>query len=546
MIASILQGKIEARFFINGRVDIVAFNLYDGISLCQTVIGKMDKKITVVLLLVAMAVHVPAIRLILNQIGFAGLWIEFFIMLLGVVFLVLTGINLQGPQASTNQPSISARFLLGILLAALIVSLWGVLNDDAVWVWRGTGFCFSATMALLMGFSSRRMLHMGLLLGMVPLALWKMAPEMHSIGQWLASSFAGSILDLGKVFYFAKGNVIGLVSTDFLENNACSGLRFTFPCVLLVMTYGFFSRYPIFRCLYLLVVCLFWSIVADGSRIAYHAFIQDGQEARIHWDLGALPLVIMLSVLFLTWSGDQFYSAFSGQANDKDQESSKETQGHELPSDLSNRESRFSSFAVWSVLLGIVGLGGWSIYKNQWVHGLEVGQAGATAAVESLRLDPSIAGWTIGPATESAENFSAHFRQTPSWTHREWELTQAESQDGTMKLRVDGIWLRLPKHDWLWRWYGWKTDRVVPDENGSASFEMKRSIVEEGYVVTKGIRVLGDSSLAGPLVQVSLVLESVRPISQKQRKEQQDLHARMVQAIEQQLRFGAAIDGKNP
>jgi len=70
---------------------------------------------------------------------------------------------------------------------------------------------------------------------------------------------------------------------------------------------------------------------------------------------------------------------------------------------------------------------------------------------------------------------------------------------------------------------------------------MKRSIVEEAYVVTKGVRVVGDNTLPAPVVQVSLVHESVRPITEKQRKEQKELHARWVEAIEKQLGFGAAI-----
>jgi hypothetical protein len=37
------------------------------------------------------------------------------------------------------------------------------------------------------------------------------------------------------------------------------------------------------------------------------------------------------------------------------------------------------------------------------------------------------------------------------------------------------------------------------------------------------------------------VQESVRPITEKQRKEQKELHARWVEAIEKQLGFGAAI-----
>jgi hypothetical protein len=193
------------------------------------------------------------------------------------------------------------------------------------------------------------------------------------------------------------------------------------------------------------------------------------------------------------------------------------------------------------MLVGIAVLGGWSIYRGQWAQGLYLRQSAAISAVESLKLESGVEGWKIGPATQSLESFSPVFRQTPSWNHREWELTPEQSREGSMKLRIDGIWIALPKPDWLWRWYGWKTDGVISEDHGSFSFGMKRSIVEEAYVVTKGVRVVGDRTLPGPVVQVSLVQESVRPITEKQRKEQKELHARWVEAIEKQLVFSAAI-----
>jgi hypothetical protein len=79
----------------------------------------------------------------------------------------------------------------------------------------------------------------------VPLPLWKLAPEIHSIGQILATSFASSALDLLKVFHFTSGNVIGLVSTDFLENAQCAGLRVLGPAMLIALCYSFLRSYRI-------------------------------------------------------------------------------------------------------------------------------------------------------------------------------------------------------------------------------------------------------------------------------------------------------------
>jgi hypothetical protein len=311
--------------------------------------------------------------------------------------------------------------------------------------------------------------------------------------------------------------------------------------VLSVIAYGFFKGYRYLRFLYLLVVLLFWAIVAQGAWIAVEAIIQDGKSAKVFYQSGASSIVLFATILLLTWSGDQFFSAFSGPSSDKDSDISLEPGKNELPEAIDLPESRVPWIALWSMLVGIAVLGGWSIYRGQWAQGLYLRQSAAISAVESLKLESGVEGWKIGPATQSLESFSPVFRQTPSWNHREWELTPEQSREGSMKLRIDGIWIALPKPDWLWRWYGWKTDGVISEDHGSFSFGMKRSIVEEAYVVTKGVRVVGDRTLPGPVVQVSLVQESVRPITEKQRKEQKELHARWVEAIEKQLVFNAAI-----
>jgi hypothetical protein len=311
--------------------------------------------------------------------------------------------------------------------------------------------------------------------------------------------------------------------------------------VLLVIAYGCFKGYRFLRFFYLLVVLLFWAIVAQGAWIAVEAILQDGQSAKVSYSSGAASIVLLVSVLLLTWSGDQFLSAFAGPSSEKESDTASDPRKNELPKDLYFPESKAPWIALWSMLVGVAFLGGWSIYKGQWTQGLNLRQSEAISAVESLKLESGVEGWKIGPATQSLESFSPVFRQTPSWNHREWELTPEQSREGSMKLRIDGIWIALPKPDWLWRWYGWKTDLGISDDNGSFSFGMKRSIVEEAYVVTKGVRVVGDSTLPGPVVQVSLVQESVRPITEKQRKEQKELHARWVEAIEKQLGFGAAI-----
>lgn len=501
----------------------------------------MDKKITIGLLIAAVAMQTTAIGLMLKQIAFAGLSIDLALFFLAFALIVLTGMATPFSRSSTDEHPIRARNLIVFVSASVGACLLGVLSNDPVWVFRAAGLCFAALIALVAGFSTNRLFYLGLLLCMVPLSLWKTAPWVHSHSQWLASSFAGCLLDIYKVFYFAKGNVIGLVSTDFLQNESCSGLRLIYPMILLAIVYGCFNGYRFQRFLYLIGVLLFWAIVSQGAWIAVEAIMQDRQSTKVSYNSGTVSVILFASVTLLTWSGDQFFSAFFGPSSDKESETSIDAKKIELTNDKDISDSKVPWMVLWSMLVGIAFLGGWSIYKGQWAQGLNLRQYEAISAVESLKLESAVEGWKIGPATKSTESFSPVFRQTPDWKHWEWDLTPDQSREGSMKLRIDGIWIALPRPDWLWRWYGWKPDLVLSEDNGSFSFALKRSIVEEAYVVTKGVRVVGDSTLPGPVVQVSLVHESVRPITEKQRKEHKELHARWVEAIEKQLDFGAAI-----
>jgi hypothetical protein len=64
---------------------------------------------------------------------------------------------------------------------------------------------------------------------------------------------------------------------------------------------------------------------------------------------------------------------------------------------------------------------------------------------------------------------------------------------------------------------------------------MSRSIVEEGYVVSRRLYLSESLGAYSPYVQVSLVQESVRPISQEEQILQRDLFTGLYDQIQRGL-----------
>jgi hypothetical protein len=106
-----------------------------------------------------------------------------------------------------------------------------------------------------------------------------------------------------------------------------------------------------------------------------------------------------------------------------------------------------------------------------------------------------------------------------------------------MRLRIDGLWTNSIAPQWLWQWYGWKTDARTVQQSAAVAreavaFGMSRSIVEEGYVVTRRLYLLEPSGSNSSYLQVSLVQESVRPISDQQQSLQRDLFDQLYNQIQ--------------
>jgi len=504
----------------------------------------MGKKVTIALLAIGLAVYVPAILRFYHEIAFGQFWLELGLLVLGFASLVIAGFANRPASKPHAAKARWAAWVTGILFSALLAILWGIYSVDTAWVLWGWGMCLSCLIALSAGFSMARLVQMSVLYFMVPVPLWTFSQEIHWLGQRLATGLAGSILDLAKIYYFNKGNVIGLVSTDFLETGQCAGIRLLGPVLLIVLTYGFTLQYRWFRVGFLILEALFWIVVWNALRIAYCVWVQDSQTTPVDWNFLLLDMVCLLGTLFLTWSGDQFYAAFTYREKDVDKEETRPSGLQDSDSMVEGNEKWSSGyvFAAGVILAAIIALGFWGIHRGVWGDAPGYGSLRTSACIEKISFDSSIDGWKITETEGSDENFIPVFRQSSNWLHREWEFTRDGVMQTTMKLRVDGPWLHPPRMNWIWNWFGWKTASLLIDSQGNSSWEVRREIVQEGFVVSRNLSLPQVDRTRAPVVQISLVQEGFRAISEEDRKAQRELFSRLRESIEQQLRASLSVE----
>jgi hypothetical protein len=226
---------------------------------------------------------------------------------------------------------------------------------------------------------------------------------------------------------------------------------------------------------------LFWIVVVNAFRIATCAWMQDGQSSPIEWNFLLIDTICLGVILMLTWSGDQFFAAFNGIATDHDNEESIHrdlTSG--TPGFSDGAEDRFEGISLLFLgLIGFIGVGIWQIYLSQSNPQSRLDKQEIAAKLNSLKIDDSFAGWKVVETREIYESITPVVRQSALWPTRQWEFSSDDPVQPLLRLRIDGLWLEPPQADWLWRWYGWKTERPTREEPGVVSWGMSRSIAQQ-------------------------------------------------------------------
>lgn len=469
----------------------------------------MERGVIFVVALVAIAAHYIGLFEHVQRVGNAGRWNDLGVVLLGAVAISISAWMRLGEWRKSNSLMAGVWKLYVIMLLGLGCGGLGVWFGDARLVWMGCGWILALGLGVILGFGAGAMLRIGLLLGLVPLLPWAWEWRLHLYGQAFSSWFAGVILDFVRVFFYWRGNAIGLVDRELVGNVQASGLRWFSPVFLAVLGYGFALRHGWFRSLYLACQAIFWVVIVQGVCIAYSLWdlSKAGVQSDVVWG-GWMDGVGILSVLFLVWSSDQFYSAFTYR---EVEESQREV--------VERGRGGASVGALWGLVLGVLGfavIGGLGWYLGRWqpVQGWSVSDVTAPGGEWKGRTLTEV---------EVMEGFEPVFAQGRPWLQRQWRVGNEVPQEGSedrlggqeeLYVRVLGPWQVLPEATWLWDWYGWKVgDRRIEGE--LTSWTMSRTIAEEGFVVSRW----GSQGEGGMKVQWVLEVRGVRPVSLERQEE---------------------------
>jgi hypothetical protein len=269
--------------------------------------------------------------------------------------------------------------------------------------------------------------------------------------------------------------------------------------------------------------------VINGVRIAFFARQQDSQATPLDFNAPMADILSLLAILFLLWSADQFYAAFSTKEVEREAEPSKAPV-------IVGEASLPTMVAVNVLLIGLILSGAMILYRNSKGTYTRRSSQEIKSAVENIKLPLEIDGWKSEDASVSPESVAPVFKHGTTWIQRDWELASHAQGALPMKLRLEGAWLRPPKIDWHWRWFGWRLSNPLIDELGQSSWSMTRSIVEEAYVVSSNIGVATPDPMGSPSLQLSLIQQGYQSFSEEQRKSQRELFAKVRKEIEEQIR----------
>ena len=510
---------------------------------------RMDRGVLIVVALIALGLHSQGLASHLHRVIQAGRWND-----LGVVILGVAGVGIAASMRLGGwrglKRGLGAGWGYGLLLLACALTALGYWMQDWRLVWMGSGWMLATVIGELFGLGVGAVVRMGLLLGFVPLLPWGIEWRVHEVGQRLASWFAGVLLDMARVFYYWRGNVIGLVDKDVLGNEQGAGLRWFGPVILTVFSYGFLRRYSLVRMIYLLAVGGGWLVVIQGGMIAYYFWEQVGKPGSgLEESLGWFDGVGVASVLFLVWSSDQFYFAFTyREAEESQGDEPFKSGGGGSQWWGGSKKGGLWGLVIGTVLYGLIGCWIWVAPGRFSTLAEFGGGVGTSRAFEGLPRQ--VGEWQFKEVEGgSFERFVPVFSQVDRFKQGEWELTRTGEMQGvqrvgeasiseeaySVRFRMDGAWYDKPWGGWLWRWYGW---RIFEEgrEGELQYWSMSRTIAEEGFVVSGW----GGPTGLGARGQYSLEIRGVRPISKEMQREMIALYGAIQGAMDTVVEEGGS------
>jgi hypothetical protein len=131
----------------------------------------------------------------------------------------------------------------------------------------------------------------------------------HSLTlQGFSTSMTMVMLDFLRIFFFSEGNVLGLISEQRLFPELFQAVSWLFPTVFIVIAWGVHYGYGWIRTTINVCQGIVWVIVGNA---AVATLLMANKQAGGNWVDSPSAIAIwdyikFATVLFFTWSGDQF------------------------------------------------------------------------------------------------------------------------------------------------------------------------------------------------------------------------------------------------
>lgn len=192
---------------------------------------------------------------------------------------------------------------LPLLLAGILFFWIGELGGEYFTLYLGSWFTLAGILWMMLGWRKIRVMGFALFMiaGMFPLPNFFQSHLSLNL-KLLSSDLGARIMQMLGMTAYRTGNVIDLGFTRLQVVDACSGLRYFFPLIIMGLLIAYFSRAAMWKKVVLVLSTLPLVVISNGIRLAvtgilYRYFGPVAAEGFFHDFAGFFMFMISLMVL---------------------------------------------------------------------------------------------------------------------------------------------------------------------------------------------------------------------------------------------------------
>ncbi len=260
---------------------------------------------------------------VLLSLAFAPLWWTYFawtwqdghyqyfpLLIAAVVGLYYTRLSQASERSTAPTKWIvlagSAVVVIGLLVGHLMFSGFVGIVTTILTAWLLTYACFGwGGVKVMAPVLSLMVLAIPLPLNWDTTLIFKM--------QFLASQLASWLLDGAGVMHVRQGVVLITEKSQYMTEEACSGVRSLFSSLAVVAVYAVVSEHRTARTVLNLIQTVFWVLLGNAVRVAACVYLADNVSTWYASGAGheALSMVVFAFILAMVISTDQIISWFA-------------------------------------------------------------------------------------------------------------------------------------------------------------------------------------------------------------------------------------------